>query len=90
MANDRALGSVLLLASVVGLLLYGWLLFFTEWSIVVLQLTGFLAVATVLLIVAWIGYTLALTPMPEPIEAFETLDETEAVVESDPSREEQT
>jgi len=46
---------------------------FTEaWlSLFVLKLTGFVAVAGVLGILAWIGYTLATTPPPKPIEEIE-------------------
>jgi predicted DNA-binding transcriptional regulator len=36
-----------------------------------LQLTGFIAVGAVLGILAWIGYTLATTPPPKPIEDIE-------------------
>jgi predicted DNA-binding transcriptional regulator len=36
-----------------------------------LQLTGFIAVGAVLGILAWIGYTLATTPPPKPIEDVE-------------------
>ena len=37
----------------------------------VLQLTGFIAVGAVLGILAWIGYMLATTPPPKPIEDIE-------------------
>jgi predicted DNA-binding transcriptional regulator len=36
-----------------------------------MQITLFIAVAAVGLIVAWIGYTLATTPPPKPIEEIE-------------------
>jgi len=36
-----------------------------------LQLTAFIAIAGVLGILAWIGYTLATTPPPKPIEEIE-------------------
>ena len=68
MSKDQALGALLLIASVGGIILYGWLVFLTEWSLVVLQATGFIAVAGVLGIIAWIGYTLATTPPPPPLE----------------------
>jgi predicted DNA-binding transcriptional regulator len=51
--------------------LYGWLLFFTEWALLLIQLTLMIAVAAVLSVVAWIGYTLATTPLPKPIEEIE-------------------
>jgi len=56
---------------VIGIIIYGWVLFFTEWTILLLQLTGFVAVAAILGILAWIGYTLATTPPPKPIEEIE-------------------
>ena len=52
-----------------GILVYGWLLYM--FAMMVLQLTAFLAVAAVLVILAWIGWTMATTPPPEPID-FET------------------
>ena len=55
----------------IGIVIYGWVLFFTEWTMLLLQLTGFVAVAAILGILAWIGYTLATTPPPKPIEEIE-------------------
>jgi len=61
----------MIIAAVIGILVYGWIVFFTEWSIFLLQLTGFIAVAGLLGILGWIGYTLATTPPPKPIEEVE-------------------
>ena len=55
----------------IGIIIYGWILFFTEWTLLLLQITGFVAVVAVLGILAWIGYTLATTPPPKPIEEIE-------------------
>ena len=71
MNRDQVIGALILAASVIGIIVYGWVLFFTEWAILLLQLTGFVAVAAVLGILAWIGYTLATTPPPKPIEEVE-------------------
>ncbi|HDD56681.1 MAG TPA: transcriptional regulator [Nitrososphaeria archaeon] len=71
MSRDQVIGALILVASVIGIIVYGWILFFTEWTILLLQLTGFVAVATILGILAWIGYTLATTPPPKPIEEIE-------------------
>lgn len=65
MANDRTIGGGVLAASVVGILLYG--LFIMYWPLLILQVTAFAAVAVLLGILAWIGYTMATTPPPEPI-----------------------
>ncbi|MEM1582449.1 MAG: transcriptional regulator [Candidatus Bathyarchaeia archaeon] len=72
MSKDQAIGLILLVVGVFGILLYGWLVFLTEWSTVVLQLTGFIAVAAMLAILSWIGYTMATTPPPKPIEEIES------------------
>ncbi|ABL78624.1 transcriptional regulator [Thermofilum pendens] len=71
MSKDQLVGWALALISVVVILLYGWLVFFTSWDVLVLKLTGFAAVAGVFGILAWIGYTLATTPPPKPIEEIE-------------------
>jgi len=65
MANDKAVGSAILLGSVLGIIVYGLLLYY--WPMVVLQITAFVAVAVILAILGWIGYTMATTPPPEPI-----------------------
>ncbi len=65
MANDRTVGGVILAGSIIGIVLYGALLYF--WSLVILEVTAFVAVAVLLGILAWIGYTMATTPPPEPI-----------------------
>ena len=65
MDNDRAVGSVILLGSVLGIVLYGVLVYY--WPLLLLQITAFVAVAAILAILGWIGYTMATTPPPEPI-----------------------
>jgi predicted DNA-binding transcriptional regulator len=67
LAGDRAIGGTILGASVLGIIIYGALLYLPwawEWT---LRLTAFLGVALLLGILAWIGYTMATTPPPEPI-----------------------
>lgn len=73
MSKDQLIGGVLAVGSIIGILVYAWLVFLAEsWlSILVLKFTGFIAVAGVLGILAWIGYTLATTPPPKPIEEIE-------------------
>jgi len=65
MANDRAIGGGILIGSIVGIILYGLLIFY--WPLLVLEITAFVAVLVLLAILAWIGYTMATTPPPEPI-----------------------
>ena len=84
MSRDQTVGVLLCLGSVLGILAYGWLVFASEWAMLTLQLTGFIAVGVVLGILAWIGYTLATTPPPKPIEA----ETSEAEVKEEFKREE--
>ena len=65
MANDRAIGGGILVGSVLGIIVYGLLIYW--WPLLVLEITAFLAVLVLLAILAWIGYTMATTPPPEPI-----------------------
>jgi len=48
--------------------LYVWLLLLSPWGYIGLVVTALVAVLGVLGIVAWIGYTMATTPPPKPIE----------------------
>lgn len=65
MANDRAIGVGILVGSILGVIIYGLLVYY--WPLVVLEITAFVAVLVLLAIMAWIGYTMATTPPPEPI-----------------------
>ncbi len=65
MANDRTVGGALFAGGVVGIILYGLLMVYA-WA-VTLRVTAFLGIALLLTILAWIGYTMATTPPPEPI-----------------------
>jgi len=69
--NDKLLGYVIVLGSLLGVACYFYLLFLSPWDMLVLQISAFLAVAAVLMIMVWIGYTLATTPPPMPLEEFE-------------------
>ena len=71
MSRDQVVGAVLALGSICAIVVYAWLVFFTQWALLVIKLTGFAAIAGVFGILAWIGYTLATTPPPKPIEEIE-------------------
>ncbi|MGC8975438.1 MAG: transcriptional regulator [Thermoprotei archaeon] len=77
MSRDQTIGYLILAASVIVIIAYGWLIFATDYALLVLKLTGFIAVAGVFGILAWIGYTLATTPPPKPIEEIEKEIEAE-------------
>ncbi len=88
MHRDQVVGALLILVAVVGIIVYTWLIFFSAWSLLVLQLTAFIAVAVVLGIIGWVGYALATTPPPKPIEEIEkevqkALEEIEKQVSSE-------
>ena len=65
MANDRAIGGAIFGGSVIGIIVYGLLLYW--WGGIIVEVTAFIAVFVLLSILAWIGYTMATTPPPEPI-----------------------
>ena len=77
MANDRALGGLIFLGSLAGIVVYYWLLFMSPWSALTVKVSALLVVGMVLLIMAWIGYTLATTPPPMPLEDFDFENESE-------------
>ena len=66
MNKDQGIGAVLLVASIAGIVVYAWLLF--AYAIVILQITAFVAVAVILVIAGWIGWTMGTTPPPAPFE----------------------
>jgi len=71
--KDQAIGAILTVGSLAGIIVYTYLLFgVAKWiQELVIRITAFVAVAGVLGILAWIGYTLATTPPPKPIEEIE-------------------
>jgi predicted DNA-binding transcriptional regulator len=77
MADDRMLGGLIFLGSLAGIVIYFWLLFMSPWAWLTIQVSALLAVGMVLLIMAWIGYTLATTPPPMPLEDFDFETESE-------------
>ncbi|MEM0043168.1 MAG: transcriptional regulator [Sulfolobales archaeon] len=70
MSRDQLLGLVLLAGSIVAVLVYGYLLM-SPFSDLVIKITLFIGVLVVFGVLAWIGYTLATTPPPKPIEEIE-------------------
>jgi predicted DNA-binding transcriptional regulator len=70
MNKDKIIGLLILIVSILGIIIYAWLIFFIS-PIIVIQITLFIAVSAILAILSWIGYTLATTPPPKPIEEIE-------------------
>lgn len=69
--NDKAIGYIILTGSILGTMIYFYLLFISPWYLLTIQVSAMLAVGMMLLIVAWIGYTLASTPPLTPIEELD-------------------
>jgi predicted DNA-binding transcriptional regulator len=77
MRKDQLIGVALLLVSVIVMIAYAWLVFFPPLAgvdLLVLKLTGTVAIVAVFAILAWIGYTLATTPLPKPMEGLEGVE----------------
>jgi len=68
--DDRVIGAFILVASIAGIGVYFWLLFLapSAWAWLTIQISAMAAIGVILLIMAWIGYTLATTPPPTPLE----------------------
>jgi hypothetical protein len=74
MSRDQTIGTILVLVSVMGLMAYAWLLY--SFAMLVLQVTAFVAVASVLVILGWIGWTMASTARAGPLETGSLSRET--------------
>ena len=66
MAKDRAIGAALVVGAVLGVIIYGFLLY--KVPLYTLEITAFIAVLAILAILGWIGYVMATTPPPMPLE----------------------
>jgi len=77
--DDKTTGWIITIASILGIIIYFYLIFISPWSSLTIEISAFLAVGAILLIIGWIGYTLATTPPPTPLEDFnlETDEDTE-------------
>ncbi len=65
LSKDQALGALIMIASIIVIIFYAFVDIY--FPLIVLQITAFIAIAAVLVILAWIGYTLMTTPAPKPI-----------------------
>jgi predicted DNA-binding transcriptional regulator len=81
MNKDQGIGAVILVGSVAGIVLYAWLIY--AFTILVLQITAFVAVAGILGIAAWIGWTMATTPPPAPFEPEPMSTQTETAIKKE-------
>ena len=79
-----ARGVLIMLGSIVGIAVYFYLVFMSPWEMLVIQVSAFLAVTAVLVVVAWIGYTMATMPIPD----FEEMSMEEFEMDEDARRRE--
>jgi hypothetical protein len=63
--GSKGVGAILLLVSIVAFIAYAYFLLGTEWGILILQLTALGAVAILLTVLGWIGYTMLTAPRGE-------------------------
>ena len=60
--GSRIAGYTLLVASILAFIIYAYLLLGTDLGILILQVTVLAAIAALLAVLAWIGYTMATAP----------------------------
>ena len=96
MRRDQLVGIGMVVVSLVVILFYAVALFKPdllgeeELDFMLVKVTVFIAVAAVMGILAWIGYTLATTPPPKPIEEIEKeIEEELKKLEQELKKEEQ-
>jgi hypothetical protein len=90
MSKDQAIGGAILLVCIVVAVGYLVTLFYPDWLVTigllgssasvqfwVIAIPVFVAFIAILGIGAWIGYTMATTPPPKPIEEITTEQKTE-------------
>jgi len=70
-SRDQVIGFLILLVSAAVILAYIYLIFLTDFYLLLLKITAAVSVAGVFGVLGWIGYTLATTPPPKPIEEIE-------------------
>ncbi|MDQ3872464.1 MAG: hypothetical protein M3258_02510 [Thermoproteota archaeon] len=63
--GGRGAGAALLFVSIIVFITYTYFLLGTEWSMLILQFTVLAAVAILLTVLGWIGYTMLTAPREE-------------------------
>ena len=93
-SKDQGIGAVILIVSVALIIFYIWWLFLSpaDWYIGAWQFRQLALIVPVLLLVlgvlgiaAWIGYTMATTPPPKPLEEIPELNEQGEKKETPPA-----
>ncbi|MEW5839939.1 hypothetical protein [Nitrososphaera sp.] len=63
--GNRGAGAALLVTAVVAFFIYAYVMFGTQYSMVVMQATMVAAVGILLAVLGWIGYTMLTAPRQE-------------------------
>jgi hypothetical protein len=63
--GSRGAGAALLFVSIAAFIAYTYFLLGTEWGMLILQFTVLAAVAILLTVLGWIGYTMLTAPREE-------------------------
>lgn len=63
--RSKITGISILTMSIIGFIVYLYLILATQWGILVLKITIITAVGAVVSVVAWIGYTMTTTPIAD-------------------------
>jgi len=63
--RSKITGISILAMSIIGFMVYLYLILATEWDILVLKITIIAAVGAIVSVVAWIGYTMTTTPIAD-------------------------
>jgi predicted DNA-binding transcriptional regulator len=63
--GSKGAGAALLFLSIAVFIVYAYLLIGTEWGMLILQFTALAAVAILLTVLGWIGYTMLTAPREE-------------------------
>lgn len=71
MRKDQIYGLLMFVISIALIIVYGWLIFATEYALFLVKLTCFVLIFSISSIFAWIGFKLSKTPHPRPIEEIE-------------------
>ena len=63
--GSKGAGAALLFLSIAVFIVYAYFLLGTEWGLLILQFTALAAVAILLTVLGWIGYTMLTAPREE-------------------------
>jgi uncharacterized membrane protein len=63
--GNRGTGAALLIIAIVAFIIYSYLVLGSQYSMIIIQLTVLAAVAVLLTVLGWIGYTMLTAPRTE-------------------------